>query len=84
MPGLVLSARHNRSPGWPSWSVHPSRGRQMVYNELIPHYFITIILQLSALNKTGRAEGIPVEMGLWRKWSIRISEDVTFALRPEG
>lgn len=56
----------------------------MVYNELIPHYFITIILQLSALNKTGRAEGIPVEMGLWRKWSSRISEDVTLALRPEG
>lgn len=83
-PGLVLSAKHNRSPGRPSWSFHSSRRRQMVYNEVIPHYCIIIILQLSALNKAGQAEGIPVEMGLWRKWSGRVSEDMTFALRPEG
>lgn len=56
----------------------------MVYKEIIPHYFITIILQLSALNKAGQAEGIPVRMGLWHKWSDRVSEDVTFDLRPEG
>lgn len=56
----------------------------MVYNEVIPHYFIIIILQLSALNKAGQAEGIPVEVGLWRKWSGRVSEDMTFALRPGG
>ena len=42
----------------------------MVYNEVIPHYFITIILQLSALNKAGRAEGIPVKMGLWRSGQV--------------
>lgn len=54
----------------------------MVYNEVIPHYFIIIILQLSALNKAGQAVAFR-----WR-WACGASgqvgfEDMTFALRPE-